>query len=66
MEMSAEKCATMISFTLNQCGVLTLEKFGSMCELCIVMRAREKCASSRVQVGVVSTPTVALTAVATD
>ena len=33
----------------------TLEKCGSMCELCTVMCAREKCASARVQVGVVST-----------
>ena len=43
----------------------TLEKYGSMYELCTVMCAREKCASARVQVGVVSTPPVALTAVAT-
>ena len=55
MKMSAEKCATQIPFTLSQCGVPTLEKCGSMCELCTVMCAREKCASARVQVGVVST-----------
>ena len=47
---------------LSTGGVPTLEK---CCELCTVMRAREKCASARVQVGVVPTPSVALTAVAT-
>ena len=36
--------------------VTTLEECGSMSELCIVMFSREKCASARVQVGVVSTP----------
>ena len=50
-----EKCATQIPFSLSHCGVPTLEKCGSMCELCTVMCAREKCASARVQVGVVST-----------
>ena len=44
------------------CGVPTLEK---CCELCTVLCAREKCASARVQVIVVSAPPVALTAVAT-
>ena len=62
MEMSAEKCATQIPFTLSQCGGPTLEK---CCELCTAVRAREKCASAGVQVGVVSTLSVALTAVAT-
>ena len=46
-------------------NVTALEKCGSMCELCTVMCAREKCASARVQVGVVCTPPVALTTVAT-
>ena len=36
--------------------VTTLEECGSMSELCIVMFSREKCASARVQLGVVSTP----------
>ena len=57
MKMSAEKCATQIPFTLSQCGVPTLGKCGSMCDLCTVMCAPEKCASARVQVGVVSTRT---------
>ena len=39
MKMSAESCATQIPFTLSQCGV---EKCGSVCQLCIVMCAREK------------------------
>ena len=64
MEKSAEKCATQILFTLSQCGVPTLGKFGSVYELCTVMCARTKCAFARVQVGVVSTLPVALTAVA--
>ena len=55
MKMSAEKCATQIPFTLRQCGVPTLEKCGTMSELCTVMCAREKCVSARVQVGVLST-----------
>ena len=58
-----EKCATQIPFTLSQCGVPTLE---TCCELWTVMCAREKCASARVQVGVVSTHPSRLTAVATD
>ena len=62
MGTSAEKCATQFPFTLSQCGVPTFEK---CCELRTVMCAREKCASARVQVGVVSTLPVALTAVAT-
>ena len=37
-----------------------------MCKLCTVMCGRENCASACVQVGVVSTHLVALTAVATD
>ena len=41
-----EKCATQIPFTLSHCGVPTLQKCGSMCELCTVMCAREKCASA--------------------
>ena len=34
----------------------TVDRCGSMCELCTVMCAREKCSSARVQVRVVSTP----------
>ena len=45
--------------------VTTLEECRSMSELCIVMFSREKCASARVQVGVVSTHSVAFMAVAT-
>ena len=41
--MVMEKCATQIPFTLSQCGVPTLEKCGSMCELCTVVCVREKC-----------------------
>ena len=55
MKMTSEKCATQISITFSRCGVPTLEKCGSMRELCTVMCAREKCASARVQAGVVST-----------
>ena len=55
MEMSAEEQATQIPFTLSSCGVPTLEKCGSMCELRTVMCTREKGASARIQVGVVST-----------
>ena len=42
-------------FTLSQSGVPTVEKCGSMCELCTVWCALEKYASARVRVGVVST-----------
>ena len=38
---------------------------GSLSALCTVMRAREKCASARVQVSVVSAPSVAFMTVAT-
>ena len=50
--------------TLSQCQRVSIGKCGSMCELCTVMCAREQCASARVQADVVSTPPVALTAVA--
>ena len=43
-----ENCATLIPCTLSQ-------SMWSMRESCTVMCAREKCASARVQVGVVST-----------
>ena len=39
------KCATQTPFTLSQCGVPTLEKCGSVSELCTLMCARERCAS---------------------
>ena len=43
------KCATQIPFSLSQCGVPTLEKCGSMREVCTVMCAREKtCVCARV------------------
>ena len=43
-------------FTLSQCGVPTLEKCSAVLyELCTVRCAQEKCASARVQVGVVFT-----------
>ena len=56
MKMSAESCATQIPFTLSQCGVPHWESADQCVKLCIVMCAREKCASARVQAGVVSTP----------
>ena len=37
------------SFFSEPMGVPTWEKCGSMCELCTVMCAREKCASARMQ-----------------
>ena len=59
MEMSAETCASQIPFTLSQCGVPTLGKV-QCCMICAL-----RCASARIQVGVVSAPPAALTAVAT-
>ena len=63
MEMSTEKCATEIPFTLSQYRVPTTEKCGAVWIVHCQVRTR-KCASARARVGVVFTPPVALTAVA--
>ena len=54
---------TQIPFTLSHCGVPTLE---NVRELCTVMCAREKSASARVQVGVMSTSTDQLSTLSTS
>ena len=56
MEMSAEKCATQIPFTLSLEPLRCAHVGKVQYELCTVRCAREKCASARVQVGVVFTP----------
>ena len=61
--MSAEKCATQIPFYLDPTRCVPHRKSAVNCALCDV-RTR-KCASARVQVGVVSALPVTLTAVAT-